>query len=232
MLNINVIHYTKLKDRKNNILNIFKNKNVNLNFIEIFDAEEINKDNIKNFYNPNIDVFNHKVKLWEHSSGFRYLSYGETSVAIKQTLAIKKIAEMEDDYGLIVEDDIMPYQDNFLDIIIENIKNVPNDWDAIFIGNGCGDNFIHNKLKNAQKINDFIFKPLHPVTNCAEAYLLKKHSAEKIYKNILPFQLAFDWELAYQFYELNMNVYWIYPSIFYQGSNSGEYKSSLRNNLD
>lgn len=228
MLNVNVIHYTKLIDRKTNILNFFENKKVNLNFIEEYDAEQINKDNIRNFYEPNIDIFNNKVKLWEQSSGFRYLSYGETSVAIKQIIAIKKISESDDDYGLIVEDDIIPYRDNFLDIISQNIKNVPNDWDAIFIGNGCGDNFIQHKLKNSQKINDFIFKPSHPATNCAEAYLLKKNSAKKIYKNILPFQLAFDWELAYQFYELNMNVYWIYPSIFYQGSNSGEYKSSLR----
>jgi hypothetical protein len=29
-----------------------------------------------------------------------------------------------------------------------------------------------------------------------------------------------------------MNVYWVNPSIFYQGSISGEYKSSLRDWLD
>ena len=232
MLNINVIHYTKLKDRKNNILNIFKNKNVNLNFIEIFDAEEINKCNIKNYYNPDSELFNEKLKLWNYSNGFRYLSYGETSVAIKHIIAMQHIANSNSDYELIIEDDIIPFDADFLEKIYQSIDNLPTNWDAIFIGYGCGKDFIEMRLKDAEKINDYIFKPKHPATNCAEAYLIKKESAKKICEKIIPFQLAFDWELAYQFYQLDMNVYWTYPSIFYQGSNSGKYVSSLRNNID
>jgi GR25 family glycosyltransferase involved in LPS biosynthesis len=228
MLNVYTIHYTKLVERKNNILNVFKNKNLNLHFIEEYDAEIIDKNNVKLFYNPNSDIFNQKIKLWNHSSGFRYLSYGETSVAIKQILAIKKISEGDSDYGLIIEDDIIPYDNDFLDKIQYHIKNLPDDWDSLFIGSGCGENFIKSKLQDAEKINEFIFKPKHPATNCAEAYLIKKESAKKIYDSIIPFQLAFDWELAYQFYILKMNVYWLYPPLVYQGSISGEYTSSLR----
>ena len=36
-----------------------------------------------------------------------------------------------------------------------------------------------------------------------------------------------DWELAYIFYKLNMNVYWVYPSIAEQGSKNGMYRSTL-----
>lgn len=228
MLNVYTIHYTKLVERKNNILNAFKNKKANLQFIEEYDAEHINKNNIKLFYKPDETTFNEKVKLWPTSSGFRYLSYGETSVAIKQILAIKKISESDFDYGLIIEDDVIPINNNVIEKINEHVKNLPENWDSFFIGTGCGDSFIKSKLQEAKKINDFIFKPKHPSTNCAEAYLIKKQAAQKVYKSILPFQLAFDWELAYQFYKLNMNVYWLYPPLFYQGSINGEYKSSLR----
>jgi GR25 family glycosyltransferase involved in LPS biosynthesis len=228
MLNINVIHYTKLKDRKNNILNIFKDKDVNLNFIEEYDAEQINKENIKKFYNPDQHEFFEKLKLWNYTGDFRYLTLGEISVAIKQITAIHHISNSKSDYELIIEDDIIPFTENFLDDINNSILQIPSDWDAIFIGNGCGENFIQYKLIDAEKINEFVFKPKHPATNCAEAFLLKKHSAKKIYDSILPFQLAFDWELAYHFFKLKMNVYWIHPSIFYQGSISGAYPSSLR----
>ena len=68
----------------------------------------------------------------------------------------------------------------------------------------------------------------HPATNCAEAYFIKKEAASKIYKKIIPFNMAYDWELAYQIYRLDLKVKWFFPPIFMQGSIRGDYKSELR----
>jgi hypothetical protein len=96
------------------------------------------------------------------------------------------------------------------------------------LGQGCGYDFISSKIDNLKQISDNLFYVPPPSTNCAEAYLIKKDTAKKIYESIIPFQLVSDWELAYQFYKLNMNVYWSLPSLFYQGSKSGDYNSTLR----
>jgi GR25 family glycosyltransferase involved in LPS biosynthesis len=231
MINAKIIHYTKLKDRKIKMLNFLSGTNFLYEFITEFDQEEINKENIKLFYNPDNFKFNLKIKpLWDTNiHQFRYLNLPEISVAIKQILAIKKIAESKENFGIVLEDDVIPNTDNIEDEIAKIIKNVPENWDSIFIGEGCGVDFINFKLQDAQKINEHLFKIKHPATNCADAYILKKSAAQKIYNNILPFQLAFDWELAYQFYYLNMNVYWSHPSLFYQGSKTGIYTSSLGN---
>jgi hypothetical protein len=96
------------------------------------------------------------------------------------------------------------------------------------MGAGCGIDFMNQKIRESCVINENLAQVKHPSTNCAEAYLLKKESAKKIYESIIPFQLVSDWELAYQFYKLDMNVYWSIPPLFYQGSKSGQYNSTLR----
>jgi GR25 family glycosyltransferase involved in LPS biosynthesis len=229
-MNVFVIHYTKLKERKTKMLDFLSSTNFKYEFITDYDQEEINKENIKLFYLPDEIKFKDKVSpLWDYNfHQFRYLKFPEVSVAIKHILAIKKIAESSEEYGIILEDDALSTTSNLKEKIQEIITNLPNDWDAAFLGEGCGEDFTNFKLKNFQQIHDKIYKANHPATNCAEAYILKKSSAQKIYENIIPFQLPFDWELAYVFYKLKMNIYWAIPQFFAQGSKNGTYNTSIQ----
>lgn len=222
-----IIHYTKLSERKKNILSILKNTDCDCEFIEEYDKENL-KDNF--YYFPDESKFDEKIKnLWDSKiHRFRILNPAEISCTIKHILALEKVANQNDDYALILEDDAIPIEKNFFNEVESLIEKAPDDWDSIFIGAGCGIDFMNQKLKDSYLINDKFVKVLHPSTNCAEAYLIKKESAKKIYDSIIPFQLVSDWELAYQFYKLNMNVYWSIPPLFYQGSKSGEYESELR----
>lgn len=230
-----IVHYTKLKERKEKILEIFKDKKIEYEFIEEYDKDDFSEESILKFYKPDKELFVHKIESafnppeWDlRENWFRILNDAEISCTIKHILALKKVSEQEEEVCLIVEDDIIPICDSFLDIINIILKQSPDDWDSIFLGEGCGKDFIKSKMKNLQKVSDNLFKSPPPATNCAEAYLIKKDSAKKIYNSIIPFQLVSDWELAYQFYKLNMNVYWALPSLFYQGSKSGKYNSTLR----
>ena len=103
-----------------------------------------------------------------------------------------------------------------------------DDWDVLFIGQGISKNFILKNINKKYGFGSKTYQINHPATNCAEAYLIKREIAKEICNNILPFNLAIDWELAYQFYKLDLNIKWLYPSIFYQGSKSGKYSSTLR----
>ena len=228
-MNSYIIHYTKLKDRKNSILSFLSKTNYKYEFITQYDKEEI--DGHK-FYQPNKKMFNKKVndQLFgiqkQISLGFYFL--GEISCGIKHILAIEKIGNQEEEFGLILEDDAIPIESDFSDKIRHLVNTAPDDWDSIWVGVGVGISFRNRKLKESSLITDALAKVPHPSTNCSEAYLLKKESARRIYDSIIPFQLAYDWELAYQFYKLNMNVYWSTSPLFYNGSNDGQYNSELR----
>lgn len=222
-----IIHYTKLDERKNNIISFLLDTNYDFKFITEYDKEYI-LDN--SYYLQDNLKFDEKIKnLWDNNiHKFRVLNPAEISCTIKHILAIKEISEQDDEIGLVLEDDAIPIENNFSDKISELISNAPSNWDSIFIGLGCGLEFMNQKLHKSQLINGNFVKVNHPATNCAEAYLLKKESAKRIYESIIPFQLVSDWELAYQFYKLDMNVYWSIPPLFYQGSKSGQYNSTLR----
>jgi glycosyl transferase family 25 len=226
-MKIYIIHYTKLHLRKEKIIDILKNKNFNYEFIEEYDKEFVVNNT---YYSINKNTFEQKIKnLWNiNDHKFRILNDAEISCTIKHILAIEKISKQNEDCGLILEDDVLPVDNSFAVDIQNIIKNAPSDWDAIFIGSGCGYEFINEKIKNISLQNKNFAKIKHPATNCAEAYILKKDTAKKIYESIIPFNLVSDWELAYQFYKLNMNVYWFIPALFYQGSKSGQYSSTLR----
>jgi len=68
------------------------------------------------------------------------------------------------EYGLILEDDAVPVNKNYIEEIESLIKNTPSDWDIIKL-----EYFPYNSSKNAFTI-DF------------SAYLINKKSAEKLLK--------------------------------------------------
>lgn len=226
-MKVYIIHYSKLKDRYQNIQSILKSLNCDYEFILDYDKEYLEGNT---YYEPNEFKFNEKIKnLWDSKiHRFRVLNDAEISCTIKHILALDKISKQDDDIGLIFEDDVVPFNSNFRDEIDDLIKKAPKNWDSIFLGEGCGKDFILQKINGRSIIEDTFVQVDHPVTNCAEAYLIRKESARKILETIIPFQLVSDWELAYQFYKLNMNVYWTIPPLFYQGSKSGKYNSTLR----
>ena len=150
----------------------------------------------------------------------------EISCTIKHLIAIKKLSIECENFGLILEDDVL-FNSNFNSFYKKYFQETPNDWDAIFLGEGCGVNFQSHKLMESKKVSENSFLMNHPATNCAEAYLLKPQIASKIYESAVPFQLVSDWEIAYQLYKFDAKTYWWYPSIATQGSRTGLYTSTL-----
>lgn len=222
-----IIHYTKLEDRKSNIISSLSEGDFEYEFITNYDKEEIEGNE---YYKPDKEMFDEKIRhLWDSRvHKFRVVNPAEISCTIKHILAIEKIANQEEEVGLILEDDAIPIEGGLFDKIQQLVETAPDNWDSIFMGAGCGIDFMNQKLQGCSLINERFAQVPHPSTNCAEAYLLKKESAKRIYESIVPFQLVSDWELAYQFYKLDMNVYWSIPPLFYQGSKSGQYSSELR----
>ena len=123
----------------------------------------------------------HKDKdLWniaEH--GFRNLKPSEISLTAKHVEAMKRISECENDFGLILEDDIITIH-GFTDLLNEYYLETPDDWDVIFIGNGYGINVPADKVVPGKKV----YLADHPASRCTEAMLVKKSAATKLYNSM------------------------------------------------
>ena len=68
-----VIHYTKLVDRKANLLDQYDKTLFDLNFVEEFDAESLSDDLLKEFYDKSYEKFNKKVEIWKSNKASYYV---------------------------------------------------------------------------------------------------------------------------------------------------------------
>ena len=97
----------------------------------------------------------------------------ELSCSIKHLEAIRKIQIGNHEFSLIIEDDVIPKNKNFLKQI-EKLLLKNKSWDVLFIGEGMGEN-TENQIGYRRFIPfKNILKMDHPATNCLEAYIIKK----------------------------------------------------------
>jgi GR25 family glycosyltransferase involved in LPS biosynthesis len=229
MIPVYIIHYTPLRHRLPNIQSVAQAIG-NSTLITEFDKGNITSEELSTYYRPNEESFNRKVSsLWDSSQHkFRILNDGEISCTIKHIFALQRIANSSSEFAIVLEDDAIPTSNNILSEINEILDHTPNDWDAIFLGIGCGQGFFNHKIINSEWRNDKVAKINHPASNCTEAYLITKKFANKILSTIIPFDLVIDWEFSYQFYNLGANIYWPLSPLFIQGSKNGSYNSAIR----
>lgn len=223
--NIYLIHYSKLKERKIRIMKDLSVWPAKIEIIEKFDREEITKKIRQKYHSTDQKEYEKKlIDLNRQNLGIKTLLDADISLILKHLYAYKKIIESNEEYALILEDDAIPEKD-FLKKFQDYLNNTPFDWDIIFIGEGCGENFIKEKLKTAIEINKHCYEIKN--TNCTEAYLIKKTMAQKLIEKMQKFMLPIDWEIEHQIQKINAKIIWWTPAIFIQGSKNGTYKSSI-----
>ncbi len=206
---------------------MFKDKYFKLEYITEYDQEDLATINLNDFYLDDEATYLKKSKLWSQDNAYRRLNNAEISCTLKHFEAIKKSSESNHEVSLIIEDDVLIFS-KFFKSKLKKVLRLDSDWDLLFIGQGISKNFILKNINKKGELKSKLYEVEHPATNCAESYLIKKNAAKKIFKNMLPFNMISDWELAFQIYDLDLKVKWLYPPIFYQGSKSGKYKSELR----
>jgi|ETNmetMinimDraft_30_1059905.scaffolds.fasta_scaffold36607_2 GR25 family glycosyltransferase involved in LPS biosynthesis len=230
-----IIHYTPLKKRKEKMDSQMSTLDNEHFYIEEFDKENLSSELISGYYDTRQEAHDNKIApLWDPNiHTYRRLNNAELSCTIKHIEAIGKVGRECPNHGLILEDDAL-LEDNFAESFNFFLSKTPKDWDVILMGAGCGEWFINHKLEGEQPVftsdslgSPSIFKAPHPATNCAEAYLIKPQAATQVYQGAVPFNLVSDWEMAYQFYKLDLNVYWWTPPLVTQGSKDGTYYSTL-----
>lgn len=223
-LKIFVTHYTPLTERKKNIEKQLNMLSVDYEFIEEFDREKLTREHLK--------LFN-----------CRKLNLSIISLLMKHIQAYRKIIDSNYKYNLILEDDAI-LDTKFMESLEKGLNQLPENYDMLFIGDGGGIHINDYRLniedRSEIQENKFIYKKsIMPsrswggVTRCTDSYLISK----KCVKNIMHYisQLGpmsicdpADWWLNRVAQILNLEGYWLEPTIVTQGSVNGTYTSSLR----
>jgi glycosyl transferase, family 25 len=212
-MKIFVLHYSKLVDRKKNILEQFQKHNItDYEFIEKYDKDEITDDESSLF-----DI-NYKKSTM--------------SLTLKHFYVYKLIAENYEN-ALIFEDDVI-LCDNFIDKLNNYMSQLTEDYDMLFIGDGCNLHIEEHRLTP----NKYIYeKCLYPTswggdggTRCCDSFIITKKCAkticEYIYNLTNKINLPIDWLLNVVARDNNFKIYWAEPTIITQGSQNGLYKTS------
>ena len=205
---IYVIHYSKLTERKKNLLKQFEDNNItNYEFIDNYDRETITQDT-----------------LLKYSTEPHKLDYGiiTACVAISHIETYKKIINNNYNLCLIFEDDII-LCDNFMNKLNEYLESIPNDIDLGFLVDGCN---LHANYWNHNIISSKIWYNVN-YSRTTSAYLITKKACEKILTTIIPFTMPIDHQLNIEIKTNNLKTYWCEPTICSEGSTT-IYKSSCR----
>ena len=211
-IKIFVIHYKKLIDRKNNILAQFeKNGITDFEFIEI-DRDELHGQNTSMFEKD--------------------YSKSQIAIALSHFHAYEEISKKYE-HGLIFEDDAI-FSPNFTNIMQFYITQLPNDYDMLFIGDGCN---LHIEPRKLIANKHIYTKALHAepyggagATRCTDSYLVSKKCAKQLHDYIkhlsYKIKIPIDWWLNQAATDNNFKVYWAEPTIVTQGTQNGTYKTS------
>ena len=134
----------------------------------------------------------------------------------------------------MLEDDAILDKD-FVSKLTKGLKQLPDDYDMLFLGDGCN---LHIPLSK-RRLFKYIYKKCREPTKwggnggtrCTDSILISKKCATKIcnyYESmkINNINLPLDWWLNEVIRDLKLEIYWMEPTIVTQGSQKRKFKSS------
>ena len=140
------------------------------------------------------------------------LKKGELGCYLSHLNLLNKCKDDNDNIVMILEDDI-EFGDNFKDKLNEYYKEVPNDWDIIYLGG--------SRLRG-RKISEHVLKGIYDKEPKGDfnmgmyAILLNKKSINKLLKITVPIRHAIDTVVAKN--NEILNIYFINPSIVHHNN--------------
>jgi len=209
-----VVHYTPLKERKVLLSEQLKREGLfeRTHWIENFDRESISEW-------PEFDLPDQE------------LNKGIIAVNMAHVDALERIARSPEGCGLVLEDDVV-FVDGAIQKIAEYSKELPEDWDMLFIGKGGGFRIPLWRRRMGKHIylkeNTKTWWGGDGATRCADSYFVSRKGALALLDTVplkRPFRKPIDWALNQSIRDKNLKIYWMEPTVSYQGSQQGAYQA-------
>jgi len=167
---------------------------------------------------------------------FRNINDAEISVCLHHIQCFKNIVIGNYDYALILEDDVVLGPD-FHNKLKMYINELPENWDMLFVGDGCGYHIPQDRITNDKHIYLKDYAPSATTgqgcTRCLDSYIVSKKCASVIVNRLTTLKnytilVPADLWLNNVIKNNRFKIYWGEPTICTQGSQKGVYKSSIK----
>ena len=190
-----IIHYTKLPERKEHMLDQLGRwfPDVDYEFIEDFDREDLTNEIIE----ENFDLYSFEKRF------NRKMFKAEMSCSMKHKHALKLITELKGEKFFVLEDDVIFKEDPItyikaMDSLCEEHKL---HYDCVFLGEALirkGDN------------RDIFGKKPYPSTNGTCTMLYNNRRVGELYEDLCKKRMTqpMDWEFNDRFRDLDLEIYW------------------------
>lgn len=191
---IYVCHWSKLKDRKEYLIDHLESFGINgYHFVECFDKEKWDINQIKKNYPTIFDV----------TTSDTYLNYSEMSLVLKHCWIVDDAHKNGYESILVLEDDVELHPD-FVNLFNNFKDQLPEDWDLAWVGSCCGLNARALPNKNVYRANG---------SRCTHAFTMSKNCVNKIVDGIYNANDAADHYFNYLIETFKLNNYWFEPSL-------------------
>ncbi len=252
-IHVFIVHYKKLKKRKEYLDKALKDAGIPESHIHWF--EDIDRDTMTPeqlaMYEYNYDRWYELAAVWKHYNSIpRKLSLPEIACTVTHILIYKYIVDNGIENSIVFEDDCI-LKENFaerLPIILEYLTDKQNGYDVCYLSDAFGwtvDNFnTHNIRDNKAglayltSLNKNVTSPNIPAykmysSKGGDSFLLSNNGAKMFYDTCKPFPFAIDWMHTPSIIRNNLKAFWAHPPITSQGSLgqndiNNEYSSSLQ----
>ena len=192
------------------------------NIVKLLNLNGVNVNEVNFINHPNKDELTYEIKekAVQKNANIRD---GWISCSYKHYLALENIIEQDNEFGVIMEDNIGGFYENIPNRLEKYLNMMDNDWDIIF-DSVWGDYAQMNEEEISQ--NKLVYRKSneitknnegkiisHGSTRAAQFYLINKKAAKKLYDNFLPFNHSADMWMNEVIRKTNLKVYWSEPSI-------------------
>ncbi len=203
-----VIHNLE-KSRYENITSLLKKYGVDINDV-----------NFINYPNKNELTYDIKKKVVQKNSKIKD---GWISCSYKHYLALEMIVNNQDEFAVIMEDNIGDFFENIPARLNKYLEELPDNWDVVYDsvwGNYEAmdeERIKTNKLiysksnKTTTNIDGKIIS--HGGTRAAQFYFVNNKSAKKLYENFIPFNHSADMWMNDVLRKIDAKSFWSEPSL-------------------